>query len=123
MYVHQKRSLRVYGFFLHRLMAHRPMLHSLPETSWNDKKECRVTVDDSRVRAYIDEHWDRHLADVRTFVRQPSISADGTGMEECAQMIVGWIERLGGMGEIVPTKGWPVVYGRIDAGAPHTILL
>src|SRR4051794_18121977 len=82
-----------------------------------------VTASDERVRTYIDEHWDEHLAAVRDFVRQPSISADGTGMAECAAMLVRWIERLGGTGEIVPTRGWPVVYGHIDAGAPHTILL
>src|SRR3954452_20310601 len=61
------------------------MLHSLPERSADAVKECRVTVDDSKVRAFTDAHWDRHLEDVRAFVRQPSISADGTGMEECAQ--------------------------------------
>ena len=82
-----------------------------------------MTVDANRVTDYIDAHWDRHLEAVRAFVRQPSISADGTGMAACAQMLVRWIERLGGTGEIVPTAGWPVVYGRIDAGAPRTILL
>ncbi|MGI8854898.1 MAG: M20/M25/M40 family metallo-hydrolase [Thermomicrobiales bacterium] len=82
-----------------------------------------MTATGDRVHAYIDEHWDAHLDAVRDFVRQPSISADGTGMAECARMLVRWIERLGGTGEIVPTEGWPVVYGRIDAGAPHTILL
>ncbi len=83
-----------------------------------------TTADDSgRVSAYIEEHWARHLEEVRTFVRQPSISADGTGMAECARSIVGWIERLGGTGEVVETKGWPVVWGKVDAGAPHTLLL
>jgi acetylornithine deacetylase/succinyl-diaminopimelate desuccinylase-like protein len=82
-----------------------------------------VTATNGKVHAYIDEHWDEHLDAVRDFVRQPSISADGTGMAECARMLVRWIERLGGTGEVVPTEGWPVVYGRIDAGARHTILL
>jgi acetylornithine deacetylase/succinyl-diaminopimelate desuccinylase-like protein len=82
-----------------------------------------VTATGDRVHAYIDEHWGEHLDAVRDFVRQPSISADGTGMAECARMLVRWIERLGGTGEVVPTEGWPVVYGRIDAGAPHTVLL
>ncbi len=82
-----------------------------------------MTLQDDRVRAYMDFHWNRHLEDVRSFVRQPSISADGTGMDECADLLVRWIERTGGTGEIVPTKGWPVVYGRIDVGAPRTLLL
>ncbi len=76
-----------------------------------------------RARAHIDATWDASLEAVRAFVRQPSISADGTGMAECAALVAAWIERLGGSAEIVPTRGWPVVYGRIDADAPHTVLL
>ncbi len=82
-----------------------------------------MTVDASRVTEYINTHWEEHLDAVRAFVRQPSISADGTGMADCTWMLVRWIERLGGTGEIYPTQGWPVVYGRIDVGAPRTILL
>jgi len=81
------------------------------------------TATAEQVGAYIDAHWEQHLNEIRAFVRQPSISADGTGMANCAQMIVRWIERLGGTGEVVPTSGWPVVWGKVDVGAPHTLLL
>jgi hypothetical protein len=33
------------------------------------------------------------------------------------------IRELGGNAEVVPTPGWPVVHGTIDAGAPKTLLI
>ncbi|MGH2400553.1 MAG: M20/M25/M40 family metallo-hydrolase, partial [bacterium] len=80
-------------------------------------------MDFSRIDAHIDEQFDRHLDRVRTFVRQPSISGEGVGMQEMAELVAASIRELGGKSEIVPTSGWPVVYGEIDAGAPRTLLL
>lgn len=75
------------------------------------------------VHQYIDEHFEEHLAVTKEFVRQPSISADGTGMAETAQLLVDKIQAIGGTSEIVPTPGYPVVYGEINVGAPRTILI
>src|SRR6188508_522131 len=75
-----------------------------------------------RLHEYIEEHWEGHLAKTREFVRQPSISADGTGTAEMAAMIRDRIIALGGESEIIPTPLHPVVWGRIDAGKPHTML-
>ncbi|HEX5501545.1 MAG TPA: M20/M25/M40 family metallo-hydrolase [Thermomicrobiales bacterium] len=75
-----------------------------------------------RVTAYIDEHWPAHLAATRAFVRQPSISGDGAGMAEMAALVRDKIVALGGAAEIVPTPLYPVVWGHIDAGKPHTLL-
>lgn len=77
----------------------------------------------SRVYAHIDEHFDRHLDRVRAFVRQPSISGEGLGMQEMAALVASSIQELGGRSEVVATSGWPVVYGEINAGAPRTMLL
>ena len=75
------------------------------------------------VFAYLDSHFDAHLERVRAYVRQPSISGDGTGMAETAELVRDSIRRLGGTAEIVPTPGWPVVHGEIHVGAPKTLLL
>jgi acetylornithine deacetylase/succinyl-diaminopimelate desuccinylase-like protein len=75
-----------------------------------------------RVLDHIDEHWPGHLAATRAFVRQPSISADGTGMVEMAAKVRDQIIALGGIAEIIPTAMHPVVWGRIDAGKPRTLL-
>ncbi|MDR7542871.1 MAG: M20/M25/M40 family metallo-hydrolase [Armatimonadota bacterium] len=73
--------------------------------------------------SHIDAQRDRHLQRVRAFVRQPSISGEGTGMTEMAELVRDTIRALGGAAEIAPTPGWPVVWGTVDAGAPKTLLL
>jgi len=75
-----------------------------------------------RVHRHIEQHWPAHLETTREFVRQPSISADGTGMAEMAADVRDRIVALGGESEIIPTPLHPVVWGRIDAGCPHTLL-
>ncbi len=74
------------------------------------------------VLAYLDAHQREHMERVRTFVRQPSISADGTGITAMADLVARTIREVGGSAEIVPTEGHPVVLGRLDAGAPKTLL-
>ncbi len=76
----------------------------------------------SGVLAYLDAHQPEHLERVRTFVRQPSVSADGTGITAMADLVARTIREIGGSAEIVPTAGHPVVLGRLDAGAPKTLL-
>ena len=76
-----------------------------------------------QIDAHMDEHFSRHLARVQAFVRQPSISGEGVGVREMAELVAGSIRELGGSAEIVATPGWPVVYGELDAGAPRTLLL
>ncbi|MGQ0572448.1 MAG: M20/M25/M40 family metallo-hydrolase [Armatimonadota bacterium] len=75
------------------------------------------------VFAHLDESFPQHLEATRAFVRQPSISADATGIQETAGLVAAEIEGLGGHAEIVATAGHPVVYGRIDVGAPRTLLI
>lgn len=72
---------------------------------------------------HIDSRFTQHLENVRRFVRQPSISGEGVGMQEMAELVAGAVSELGGTSEIVPTSGWPVVYGEINAGKPRTLLL
>ncbi len=73
--------------------------------------------------AHIDGHFEAHLDRVRRFVRQPSISADGTGIPEMAELLATEVVRLGGRAEVCPTAGHPVVYGELDAAAPRTLLV
>lgn len=75
-----------------------------------------------RVLTHIDAHFDEDLERTRALLRQPSISANGTGIQETASMLADWIRDLGGQAEIVPTPLHPVVVGHIDAGKPHTLL-
>ncbi|HLW60750.1 MAG TPA: M20/M25/M40 family metallo-hydrolase [bacterium] len=80
-------------------------------------------IDRVDLDAHLDEMFDRHLERVRTFVRQPSISGEGVGMEAMAVLVRDTIRGLGGSAEIAATPGWPVVHGAIDAGRSKTLLL
>lgn len=71
----------------------------------------------------IDRSFDKHLELTREFIRQPSISADGTGIQEMAELVASKVKELGGEAEVVPTEGHPVVYGHVDVGAPSTLLV
>jgi len=72
---------------------------------------------------HIDEHRGEHLAKVQEFLRQPSISDDGTGIRDCAEMLRGYYESLGCKeASIVPTAGFPGVWAWYDAGAPKTVV-
>jgi acetylornithine deacetylase/succinyl-diaminopimelate desuccinylase-like protein len=70
----------------------------------------------------IDDDFDQHLERTRELLMTPSISADGTGIRETAERLVGWIEELDGSARLVETPLHPVVLGEVDAGKPHTLL-
>ncbi len=73
---------------------------------------------------YIDQHFDEHVAKVQELIRQPSISPEGKGVRECAQLIRGYFEKLGCIdAKLVETSGNPVVYGKYNAGAKKTVLV
>ena len=74
------------------------------------------------VIAHLEEHFPEDLEAVRAFLRQPSISYTGEGIAETAEMVRQMIVDLGGEARLIPTAGHPLVYGRLDEGAPHTLL-
>ena len=74
------------------------------------------------VAAQIDAHQTQHLDRVRAFIRQPSISADGTGIPAMADLVAATIREVGGEASAMPTAGHPIVLGRLDAGAKRTLL-
>lgn len=83
-------------------------------------------LDLTDVFAYVDDHRKDFIEQLIDYVRRPSISAHGMGMDEVAEYIAGAMERIGLDVQIVPTAGWPVVLGRrTDAGdddAPTVLL-
>ena len=68
---------------------------------------------------------ERHLPAIQQYLRIPSISATGEGMQETAEATVDALDKLGAENtQIVTTKGWPVVYGDlIDDPQKPTVLL
>ncbi len=58
------------------------------------------------------------------YLRQPSISAHGVGMDLVAEYLVNWLTKLGFETHLMPTPGWPLVLGRrFDQPNAPTVLL
>jgi len=94
-----------------------------PETGHGKRETVTAMIDLRSIDAFIDDHFNAHLERMRAFVRQPSISGEGVGMTEMADLVAQTIREIGGTSEIVPTSGWPVVYGELHEGRPQTLLL
>jgi len=71
----------------------------------------------------IDKEFPAHLQNVQRFLRQPSVSSENRGMEETAEMVCRMVEESGGNPEVIPTEGFPVISGGIDAGKEKTLLI
>ena len=73
---------------------------------------------------YIDQHFDEHLAATQQYLRQPSISSLGLGIQECAEMTAEMLRSLGAEARLVPLEGGnPVVYGHLASKSSDRTLL
>ncbi|HUZ02202.1 MAG TPA: M20/M25/M40 family metallo-hydrolase [Thermomicrobiaceae bacterium] len=63
------------------------------------------------------------LATLFRLLRQPSISTQGVGVEECAELVRVVLEEHGVPARLLPTDGYPVVYGELTAGPDANTLL
>jgi len=60
---------------------------------------------------YIDDHLDESLADLTRLTAIPSVSSKGEHMDEAARYVAELLEGAGFTTQILPTEGFPVVYG------------
>lgn len=66
-----------------------------------------------QVHKYIDDTFGQYLETIKSFLRQPSISASGEGVRECAALLKDIMTESGIRTEIFETDGNPMVYGEI----------
>ena len=82
----------------------------------------RVGIGLEKIRAYLEESRPRHIQRIQRAVQQPSVSTEGPGVEECAQLLVEYHREVGFQeAEVVSTDGLPGLWGYYDAGAAKTI--
>src|SRR6059058_1919773 len=76
------------------------------------------------ISAYVDTHREAMLEQLKTLVRQPSISAQDVGVKECAELLAGMMRADGIETQIMPTAGQPMVVGIGQAvpGAPTVLI-
>ncbi len=68
------------------------------------------------VWSYISQSVPQMVADLLPLLRQPSISADGNGVADCAQLLAGLMRAEGIDVQVIATPGHPVVVGTVH---PH----
>lgn len=72
---------------------------------------------------YIHAHWPEAIEDLKRYCAQPSISAQGVGITECAALTAELLSKYGAPARILLIEGGnPVVFGEIKGDSPYTIL-
>jgi acetylornithine deacetylase/succinyl-diaminopimelate desuccinylase-like protein len=69
----------------------------------------------------IDADFDSHLEAIRGYLRQPSVSSTGEGIEQTAEATAELIDAAGGKVEIVSTQGHPALVGMIEGRGPKLL--
>lgn len=70
---------------------------------------------------HIDRHADLYIERLRRLCRQPSVAAQGWGMEETAAMVLALLEELGAEVRLIPLDGVPLVFGRMPGRSGRTL--
>jgi acetylornithine deacetylase/succinyl-diaminopimelate desuccinylase-like protein len=76
-----------------------------------------------KIFAHIEAHADAYLARLKRACAQPSISAQGKGIAEMANLTAEMLRGVGFSVRLVPTDGAPVVLGQISGSSQRTLLL
>jgi acetylornithine deacetylase/succinyl-diaminopimelate desuccinylase-like protein len=76
------------------------------------------------ISSYIDSHRQIFLDRLFEYLRLPSISAQGIGIAETADHVAGIMRAAGLSTRLIPTAGWPAVFGeRLNVEGAPTVLL
>ncbi|MEK7316716.1 MAG: M20/M25/M40 family metallo-hydrolase, partial [Candidatus Eisenbacteria bacterium] len=79
--------------------------------------------DPTSLDRFIDEYLDQNLAELTRYAAQPSIAAQGLGMEACAAIVADMLRQRGFKVETLPTAGGPPVVVAERAGRSDKTLL
>lgn len=63
---------------------------------------------------HIESNQDAFLSRLLEYLKMPSISAQGVGMQDVADYLLKLLSNMGLAAEAVKTKGWPVILGRFE---------
>jgi acetylornithine deacetylase/succinyl-diaminopimelate desuccinylase-like protein len=76
----------------------------------------------AEIDAFLHSRLDAYIAEVADLCAQPSVSARGEGMHECAALVADVLRRRGLEVQTVPTAGNPIVVGRARGRTERTLL-
>lgn len=73
---------------------------------------------------YIDAHSEAFIGDLQRLCRQPSISAQGIGLQECADLLAAQMQARGITSRLEPVPGGPpLVVAEVPGDSPRTLLI
>jgi len=78
--------------------------------------------DFTKIDSYLEKNMDKSIAELSKLVAQPSVSAQGVGLKECAAMVAEMLRARGFTAEIMDTEGAPVVFGERKGKSSKTLL-
>ncbi len=70
----------------------------------------------------LESRFPQALESTRRLLRQPSVSATGEGVQDCAEMVRAMMAELGCKTRMWSKGGHPLVIGELDVGAPVTLV-
>lgn len=77
-----------------------------------------------KVDEYVEKNKDRFIEELRAFVKQPSISAEGVGINEASALLVNYLKRVGVDAKAESAEdGNPIVYGMLRGETERTLLV
>jgi len=85
-----------------------------------------ISVDSTieRVFSYIDRNRERFVEDLRKLLRQPSISAQNIGLEDCAELVAELMQQKGIPAQVMPLeRGPPIVFGEVKSKSSNRTLV
>jgi len=77
----------------------------------------------TKIDQYLEDHFDKSIAELSKLCAQPSVAAQNLGLEETAAMVVEMFTARGFQTEIIPTEGAPVVYAERQGRGDRTLLI
>jgi len=73
---------------------------------------------------YIERNAQASIAALQRLVRQPSVAAQGIGIEACAELVAEMLREIGARVEVLRLPGAaPLVYGEVRGASPKTLLI
>jgi len=80
-------------------------------------------MDTESIDKYLDSNLDASVSELSELIAIPSISAQGTGLIECAQKVRDMLQKRGFLVEIMATEGAPVVFAERKGRSDKTLLI
>lgn len=80
-------------------------------------------IDLSDIVSYVDQREQVLLSRLTDYLRRPSISAYGEGIDEVATYIADVMHQMGLATRVMPTSGWPMVFGQYTARSDTPTML